>query len=71
MHDVPDFVDAFGDVFPRELCDGGGAGAKEQVGDVVGGDAVDFLEHGAVVAAQAGLDGGDGYVEFCGGESAG
>ena len=64
-------MDACLDAFASQALDGLGGGAEEVGGDVVGEDAVGLLRQVAVVAAEAGLDVGDGDAELRRGERAG
>ncbi len=60
-HDVADEVDARGrDALAREISDRVLLGDEEQIRDLIDDDAVDFLRHRAVEAAQSRFDMNDG-----------
>ena len=71
-HRVADEVDLVpGDVLALEVADRLFGMHIELVGDRVGEDPVDLLGHGAVVAAQTGLDVADGDAQLHGGQCGG
>ena len=56
-HDVAHKVDLLrSDAFAPQIVVGVARGREQQVGDLVGEQAVDFLRHGAVAGAQSGFD---------------
>src|SRR5271166_6567596 len=64
-HDVADEVNLFAiDAFAEEILVTVGRWREEQIGELVGEQAVDFFRHGAVAGAQSGLDVADGYSEL-------
>ena len=71
-HHMADVVDRrLALAFAPQVGDGARLGDEEVVGDAVGDEAVDFLGHRHVAAAQAGFDVGDGNVELLGDDRAG
>ncbi len=71
-HDVANEKDGFaGAALFEEMIDGVFFGDEEIVGDGVSEDAVDFLGHRAIEAAQAGFDVGYGNAELYGGQGDG
>ncbi len=66
-HQVADEVNALrGDALAQQVHASAFFGDEEEVGDGVGDDAVDLFRHGAVEAAQAGLDMHDVDAQFLG-----
>ena len=71
-HDVADQVDlGRRDPFAAEVFVGVRRGGQQEIGDGVGDEAVDFLGHGAVEAAQAGFDVGHLDAQLGGDQRAG
>jgi len=68
-HDVSDEIDRFaGTAFLEQMLDGVFFGDEEVVGQSIGENAINFLGHGAIKAAEAGFDMCHGNAEFYGGE---
>ncbi len=64
-HDVADADDAIGrDTLGAQIVVGVLRRGPQQIGDRIGDDPVDFLGHGAVAAAQAGLEMGERQAEL-------
>lgn len=71
-HDIANEMDfCGGNPFLQEVLVGVPAGGEKDVGYRIGGEPVDFFGHGAVAAAQAGFDMGDGDAHFDGHEGTG
>jgi hypothetical protein len=70
-HHVAHELDSPGDVLALEVGHRGRRGAQQQVGEVVGEDAVDLLGHRAIEGAHPGLDVGDRHVGLGGRKPAG
>src|SRR5687768_17439134 len=69
-HDVADKPDfRCGNTFLEEIFIGIGTWGEKKVGEGIGYDAVDFLRHGAVEAAEASFQMGDFYAELRGNQS--
>ena len=65
VHHVTNQVDTAGrDAFTPEIVDGRLGGNEMHRGDMIDNDAVDFLRHGTITRAQAGLDVGDRDIEL-------
>jgi len=71
VHDVAGEAGAIRKALVLQVVDGGLRGAEEEVGGVVGEDAIDLFGHQTIEAAEAGLDVGEWHAELRCGERAG